>query len=208
MTTEHPLQNRVTPFGEIVAVPERGAWTGNRGILHDDQQRLTTRRWTTQAWIICRLAFKDRHREVMSPGTWTELFFLDEATALAAGHRPCGECRRADYARFKACWIAANGAATIHAIDRTLHHERVEPRTHRKITYAAELASLPDGVLIALGEVAYLLWDSRLWAWSPGGYGDPLPVDGDPVVTVLTPRSTVAAIRAGYVPQVALDDRF
>ena len=200
----HPLQNRVTPFGEIVAVPERGAWTGNRGILIDDQRRLV-RRWTTQAWIICRLQFKDRHRAVMSPGTWTELFFLDEATALAAGHRPCGECRRADYARFKAAWIAGNHSATIHEIDRTLHHERVEPRTRRKISYAAELSALPDGVMIALGESAYLWWGARLWAWSPAGYADPLPIANDQVVTVLTPRSTVAAIRAGYIPQVALD---
>ncbi len=202
-TNQHPLQNRVTPFGAIVAVPERGAWTGNRGVLHDDQRRLR-RRWTTQAWIICQLEFKGRHREVMSPGTWTELFFLDEATALAAGHRPCGECRRADYAHFKACWIAANHEATIHEIDRTLHHERVESRTHAKITYQAELAALPDGVFVARDELAYLWWGGRLRAWSPGGYGDPLPVALDQVMTVLTPRSTVAAIRAGYAPQVAL----
>lgn len=199
----HPLQNRVTPFGEIVAVPERGAWTGNRGILHDDQGRLR-RRWTTPAWIICQLEFKGRHREVMTPGTWTELFFLDEATALAAGHRPCGECRRADYARFKAAWIAGNHAATIHEINQTLHHERVEPRTHAKITYQAPLDALPDGVLIALAESAYLWWGGRLRAWSPGGYGDPLPTVPDRPVSVLTPRSIVAAIRAGYVPQVAL----
>ncbi len=201
----HPLQNRVTPFGEIVAVPERGAWTGNRGILHDDQRRLTRRRWTTQAWIICQLEFKGRHREIMAPGTWTELFFLDEATALAAGHRPCGECRRTDYARFKAGWIAGNHAATIHEIDRTLHHERVGARTHAKITYPAHLDTLPDGVMVALGESAYLWWGGRLRAWSPGGYADSLAAASDQVVTVLTPRSTVAAIRAGYVPQVALD---
>ncbi len=202
----HPLQNRVTPFGEIVAMPERGAWTGNRGILHDDRRRLTQRRWTTQAWIICRLEFKGRHRAIMSPGTWTELFFLDEATALAAGHRPCGECRRADYAHFKACWIAGNHPATIHEIDRALHHERVAARTHAKITYPTHLDTLPDGVMVALGESAYLCWGGRLRAWSPGGYGDPLSVAGDQIVTVLTPRSTVAAIRAGYVPQVALDE--
>ncbi len=199
----HPLQNRVTPFGEIIAVPERGAWTGNCGILIDDQRRLR-RRWTTQAWIICRLQFKGRHRAVMLPRTWTELFFLDEATALAAGHRPCGECRRADYARFKAAWIVGNHPATIHEIDRTLHHERVEPRTRRKISYEAELSTLPDGVMVALGELAYLWWGRRLRAWSSGGYADPLPAADDQVVTVLTPRSTVAAMLAGYVPQVSL----
>lgn len=178
-------------------------WTGNRGILHDHQRRLR-RRWTTQAWIICQLEFKGCQREVMSPGTWTELFFLDEATALAAGHRPCGECRRADYVRFKACWIAANGAATIHEIDRRLHRERVESRTRRKVTYEALIGSLPDGVFVAVDGVARLLWQGVLWRWSAGGYDDPLPAQADQGVTVLTPRSTVGAIRAGYVPQVSL----
>jgi hypothetical protein len=196
------LQNRVTPFGEIVAVPERGTFTGNRGILHDDQRRLTSRRWTTHAWIVCLLEFKDRHREVMTPGTWTELFFLDEATALAAGHRPCGECRRADYARFKACWIAGNHAATIQQIDRQLHAERVAPRTHAKVTYEAEINNLPDSVMIALNGDAYLIWRGDLLKWSPGGYHERIAQPNAGTVTVLTPRSTVNAIRAGYVPQV------
>lgn len=200
-----PLQNRVTPFGEIVAVPERGTFTGNRGVLHDDQRRLTRRRWTAQAWIICQLQFKGRHRQVMTPGTWTELFFLDEATALGAGHRPCGECRREAYRRFKACWIAGNGAASIHEIDRALHRERVKPRTHAKITYEARIESLPDGAFITLDGAAYLIWQGALRRWSFGGYGEPRPIPVGQAATVLTPRSTVAALVAGYVPLVALD---
>lgn len=202
--SSHPLQNRVSPFGDIVAVPERGTFTGNRGILHDDQRLLTRRRWSTQAWIICLLEFKGRHRAVMSPGTWTELFFLDEVTALAAGHRPCGECRREAYQRFKACWIVGNGAASIDEIDRRLHRERVEPRTHVKITYQAPLESLPDGAFVAIDGAAHLLWRGVLWRWSFGGYSDPQPVSSDRLVTVLTPRSTVAALTRGYTPIVSL----
>src|SRR5919201_3105665 len=128
-----PLQNRVDPFGEIIADPARGTWLGNRGILHDTERRIV-RPWQVRRWIVCRLEFRGRHREVMSPRrTWTELFFLDEATALAAGHRPCGECRYEDYRRFKAIWLAANrerglgAAASIAAIDRELHRDRVGP---------------------------------------------------------------------------------
>ncbi len=197
-----PLQNRVTPFGEIVAVPERGTFTGNRGILHDDQRRLTKRRWTTYAWITCVLNFKDRHREVMSKGTWTELFFLDEATALAAGHRPCGECRRADYARFKAAWIAGNREATLPEIDRQLHSERVDSRTHAKVTFETEIDGLPDGVMVAVNGAAWLIWRGDLLKWSAGGYQERMVKPNEGMVTVLTPRSTVNAIRAGYEPQV------
>lgn len=201
---QHPLQNRVTPFGEIIATPERGTFTGNRGILHDEARRLTGRRWTTHAWIICLLDFKGRQRTVMSPGTWTELFFLDEATALAAGHRPCGECRRADYQRFKACWIAGNGTATIHELDERLHRERVAPYGRAKVTFQAQIGALPDGVMIALDGAAYLVWRDALWRWSAGGYSDPQPKPVDQAAAVLTPYSTVNAIRAGYVPVVAL----
>src|SRR5690606_20542644 len=156
--------------GAILAVPECGAFTGNRGVMHDDQRRLTRRRWTTQAWIICQLQFKGRERQVITPRTWTELYILDAATALPARHLTCGECRRAVYQRFKAFWIAGNGAASIHEIDRALHRERVEPRTHAKITYEAPIESLPDGAFVALEGAAYLVWRGSLRRWSFGGY--------------------------------------
>ena len=127
-----PLQNRVTPAGEIIADPARGTLMGNRGILHDAQQRLGAARWRHRHWIYCRLAFKGRWREVMAPSRYTELFFLDEATALAAGHRPCCECQREDFRRFQAAWQQAFGhAASAGAIDRALHEARVEPRSRR-----------------------------------------------------------------------------
>ncbi len=194
-------QNRVTPFGDIVAYPERGTFIGNRGILHDQHGQLTARRWTTHAWITCRLEFKERHREIMSPGTWTELFFLDEATALAAGHRPCGECRREDYKRFKACWLAGNGgsAISIREIDRQIHAERVT-RQRTKVTYQAAIESLPDGTFISLDAAPYLLWQDDLWRWTPGGYTDRLPKMCSADVTVLTPESIVNALKAGYKP--------
>jgi hypothetical protein len=205
-----PLQNRVTPFGEVVAVPERGAWMGNRGgCFHTPDRRLARRRWVSKRWLVCRLEFRGRRRTVMTPGRYTELFFLDEATALAAGHRPCRECRRADHERFKEAWLRGNAAAgltaasSIDAIDAVLHRERVTPEG-AKGTYAARLGELPDGALIALpsapGE-AFLVAGRRLWRWSFGGYTDAVPRRPTAGVSVLTPRSTVRAIAAGYTPQ-------
>jgi hypothetical protein len=203
-----PRQNRVTPFSAIVAYPERGTFTGNRGILHDAQGRLIGRQWTTTRWIICLLEFKGRKRVLMTPGHYTELFFLDEATALAAGHRPCRECRRADHDRFKHYWLLGNpdrlGEANpgIDAIDRALHEDRVEPRTRRKKTYQADLAGLPDGTFVVLEDEtqACLVWGDRLWEWSPGGYVNPIARPASRTVTILTPRSIVNTLAAGYVP--------
>jgi len=204
-----PLQNRVTPRGEIVAVAARGSLMGNRGRLHDGERRLVRGHVPGyRAWVTCVLRFKGRRRVVMTPGRYTELFFLDEATALAAGHRPCGECRRADFLRFKRAWLAGNrrfrlpADVTIAPIDRQLHAERLDAQGRQR-TFDADPTTLPDGVFVTREDdpVAWLLWRDRLWPWSPAGYGEPRPV-GRGRVVVLTPRSTVAALAAGYVPAV------
>jgi hypothetical protein len=206
-----PLQNRVTPFGELVAIAERGAWMGNRGgCMHTADRRLTRRRWVSRRWIVCVLEFRGRRRTVMTPGRYTELFFLDEATALAAGHRPCRECRYTDHERFKAAWLSGNRTLGLPAmvgideVDGVLHRERVTPQG-AKMTCEAQLDDLPDGVLVALPSAAnqaLLVAHGRLWTWTAGGYTDAglLPRAGTKVL-VLTPRSTVRAIAAGYVPQ-------
>ena len=204
-----PLQNRVTPRDEIVAVAARGALMGNRGRLHDAERRLVRHHVPGyRAWVTCVLEFKGRRRTVMTPGRYTELFFLDEATALAAGHRPCGECRRADFLRFKRAWLAGNRQlglrddVTIDLIDRQLHADRLDAQGRQR-TFVTDPATLPDGVFVAREDdpLAWLLWRDRLWPWSPTGYGEPRRVGGGRVV-VLTPRSTVAALAAGYVAAV------
>ena len=195
-----PLQNRVTPAGEIIADPARGTLMGNRGILHDAQRRLGTARWRHPHWIFCRLAFKGRRREVMAPHRYTELFFLDEPTALAAGHRPCCECRREDFRRFQAAWRRAVGPdVSAGTIDRALHRARVEPRSRRQIRFAAPLDDLPDGTFVLLPDVAaaLLVQGDRLHPWRPGDYGPPRERRSGRA-TVLTPAPTVAVLRAGY----------
>ena len=200
-----PLQNRVTPFGEIVAVPERGTLMGNRGILHDAAGSIV-RSWQVRRWIACRTAFRGRHRPLLQPHSWTELFFLDEATAFAAGHRPCAECRHADYQHFKEAWAVGVGAPNgANDMDAVLHADRLEGRgaQQRKRTYWEQLASLPDGVFIGLNGSAWLLWAGQLLEWSAGGYRTRRslpPASGR--VEVLTPRSLVAVLRAGYPLQV------
>lgn len=184
-----PLQNRVTPFGEIVAAPERGTLMGNRGgRLHDAEKRLGRRRWASRAWIACVLSFKGRHREVMQPNRYTELFFLDEATAFAAGHRPCFECRRADALRFR----DAFGVARAHEIDRVLHAERLGPKPD------VDVAGLPDGAMVARDGAAWLVWRRALRRWSFAGYGEARPLAGRALL--LTPPGAVAAFRRGYHP--------
>jgi hypothetical protein len=192
------LRNRVTPFGEILAVPGRGTLMGNRGILHDDQ-RTIVRDSQVRRWIACRLEFRGRHRRIMTPGSWTELFFLDEAAAFAAGHRPCAECRRADFVNFQDAWRRAYPGARpmADALDGVLHLERrVRPWVKR--TFTADLATLPDGSYITLDERAWLVLDGVLLAWSADGYHDRRrrPIAG--TVTVLTPPSIVAVLHAGY----------
>lgn len=198
-----PLQNRITPTGEIVADPARGLFMGNRGILHGQHRSLGAARWRHPHWIICRLAFRGRQRKVMAPGRYTELFFLDEATALAAGHRPCAECRREAWLRFRDAWRAAAGAETERcapAIDRVLHQARVQSRTRRQVPHEARLGALPDGTFIRHGGALFLVLGDRLLPWHPGGYGRSLRRPADQIVTVLTPRPTVAVLTAGYRP--------
>ncbi len=201
-----PRQNRVTPFGSIIATPERGSFMGNRGVLHDDKGRIQ-RAWQVKRWLVCVLEFRGRHRKVMTPGRYTELFFLDEATALAAGHRPCAECRRQRFNAFRTAWAALGGSSqlpTAAEIDNRLHQERIGPDRSKRLETAA-LDELPDGVFVKVerwGESAFLVWGGWLFAWSPGGYRERRPRPKGETVLVLTPVSTVRAIRAGYVPEV------
>ncbi|HVO00965.1 MAG TPA: hypothetical protein VMT54_02125 [Candidatus Cybelea sp.] len=196
-----PLQNRVTPFGEIIATPERGTLMGNRGIIHDPMTRtLLKKRWSLKAWLICRLHYKGLHRDVMARRSWTELFFLDEATALAAGHRPCFLCRRAEAEAFRSAWALAKGGSLPSApeIDAALHRERLDGRSKRMHVLPHPVAQLPDGTMVATGSQALLVLAGRTLLWSPGGYRwaeSRPPIDG-----LLTPPSTLAALRAGYRP--------
>lgn len=198
------LQNRVDPFGRLIETPARGGCMGNRGVLHDAAQRIR-RDYRLKAWLICLLEFKGRRRRVMSPGLWTELFFLDEATALAAGHRPCMECRRASHLRFRQA--AGEGAGRVFKrvgdMDAALHADRLTDEGDKRL-YKERLGSTPDGVFVAVGGEAWLKWEYRLHRWTPAGYTESEPFDDEAPVEVLTPRLTVGAIRAGYRPQVAL----
>lgn len=205
-----PLQNRVTPAGEIIATPHRGLLMGNRGgAFHQPDRTLGHRRWASRQWIACVLEFKNRHRPaMMQPNRYTELFFLDEATALAAGHRPCFECRRRDAEHFAALWAATRAwpaPARAPEMDLALHEERVT-RDGRKITYRAQLGALPDGTFIRLpgeaGDAPQLILGDALLPWHPAGYGAPLTGQKRREVEVLTPRSIVAVLSAGYAPML------
>src|SRR6187551_2117048 len=161
-----PLQNRVTPLGGLVADPARGLVYGNRGCLHDADGRIV-RSYNGKRWIACRLAFRDWHREqLMQPGRFTELFFLDEATAFAAGHRPCALCRRADYDRFTTLWAGLHGERGADTIDERLHAERVDPATRGHRLHAADLDDLPDGAFVLDGSPKLVL-GRELLTWSP-----------------------------------------
>jgi hypothetical protein len=200
-----PLQNRVLPTGEIVADPGRGLLMGNRGCIHNPDRTLGVTRWRTKMWIACVLEWRGWKRDVMPPGRWTALFFLDEATALSAGHRPCGYCRRADHRWFAASWQAAKDQAVqpyAWEMDVALHAERVVSRTRAKITRPAILADLPDGAMVDyLGEPA-LVSGGSLLPWSFGGYRDPVRVSPDTTADLLTPPSIVGVLKAGYRPLV------
>jgi hypothetical protein len=199
-----PLQNRVNPFGELIATDSRGTLMGNRGCLHDEHRRVR-RPFACRRWIICLLEFRGRHRTVMTPGRYTELFFLDEATALAAGHRPCAECQRARYLLFRELWSAANpGLAPFpvpgaDAIDRVLHAERLG-RRRTKRTYSEKLERLPPGTMAveAEGGPPFLVLDGARAPWHPGGYGPPVPRPRGLRVEVLTPPSVVRMLALGY----------
>jgi len=191
------LQNRVTPSGELIATPARGTLMGNRGCLHDAEQRIR-RTFQVKRWIICVLQFKGRHRTVMTPGQYTELFFLDEATALAAGHRPCAECQRARYDLFRRHWVARGRALpSADDMDVVLHAERLDARDKR--TYRGLLADAPAGTMVADAEGRpHLVQADGLREWTPAGYAAPVKWPGTRTVTVLTPRSIVRALARGY----------
>lgn len=198
ITHPMPLQNRVNPFGEICQTPHRGQLMGNRGCLHNDRQQLV-RSFQLQRWIICVLEFKGWHRQVMRPGHYTELFFWDEATGLAAGHRPCAECQRPRYRAFIEAWQTANGypGCKTPEMDAVLHAERCGGTPLH-----AHVTELPDGVFVAHEGQAHLIFRQQAYRWSFAGYAAaPSPEVVGPC-RVLTPPSTVAAIRAGFVPGI------
>ncbi len=194
----------MTPFGDIIVDSAHGMFMGNRGgRIHNPDKTLTNRRWAGSAWIICLTAFKGRKRELMAPNSYTELFFLDEATALAAGHRPCGECRRSDLKEFMTAWDQAWGTpekTPLVRIDRCLHSERVS-RSREQITYLAEVDGLPDGVFVAVDGRPYLVRGDALLLWTTSGYVERRERPNG-CATLVTPRSTVGALAAGYAPAI------
>jgi hypothetical protein len=202
-----PRQNRVTPFGEFEATSARGLLMGNRGILHDDQGRLGTARWQHKNWVACALSFKNRRRTIMAPGRYTELFFCDEPVSLAAGHRPCSECRREDFLRFMGAWQEAHGLSSgplkTGEVDGALHQARVT-RDKRQIRVPGHLGDLPDGTFVTLPdeEGSWLVWRDHLHRWSHEGYHDHRPATEGQAVIVLTPEPTVRVLGAGYEPVV------
>jgi hypothetical protein len=198
------LQNRVTPLGELIATPHRGLVYGNRGCLHDQTGRIR-RRYDGRRWIACRFWFRDRHRErLMQPGHYTELFFLDEATAMAAGHRPCAECRREDYNRFTEIWVErALGLPGADPIDARLHEERVGPETRGRRLHRASLTALPDGAFVLSDDQPWLVSGDELLRWTPGGYAERRPRSGVQV-NVITPRSLIEVLRSSWEPVVPL----
>ena len=194
-----PLQNRVTPTGDIIATPHRGMFTGNRGIIHDPATKtLLRKRWSTPAWITCVCEFRGWRRKVMGGRSWTELFFLDEATAFAAGHRPCFFCRRDDAKRFRSCWEEGNGVKDIRAreMDNVLHGERLERGRKRLHPLPMPVAQLPDGAMVQQGEECFLVLQGRALRWSMAGYSDAAGAIDN--ATLLTPPSTLRAFSAGY----------
>jgi len=200
-----PLQNRVTPAGEIVADPGRGLLMGNRGCLHRADRTLGAARWRSKMWICCVLEWRAVRRDPMPPGRWTALFFLDEATALAAGHRPCGYCRRADFLAYARAWQEAAALARpprAGEMDARLHAERVDAQTRHQRTRAARADELPDGVMIRRADACGLLAAGRLWPWSPRGYLAPAALTPGERAELLTPPASVAAIAAGYEPML------
>jgi hypothetical protein len=197
-----PARNRVTPLGEIAAIPLRGAWTGNRGVIHRGREIVRSHR--LERWITCALEFRGRWREQWLPNRWTHLYFHDEAVSFAAGHRPCAECRRSDYEAYRAAWADGLGGTVPKApeIDRRLHGERLERGTDRRLLHEAARTELPDGAFVLIEEAPALVLGDRLVEWTPEGYGEgrARPPRGN--ANVITPAATVAVLRAGYPVQI------
>jgi hypothetical protein len=193
------LRNRVTPLGELVADPARGLVYGNRGCLHDVDGRIR-RGWSGKRWIACRLEFRGRRRALLRPGGYTELFFLDEATALAAGHRPCAECRREDYVRFGELWRELRpDQEGADAIDAQLHSERIGGDGERALRSTA-LDALPDGTFVLSERVPWLVLGRELLRWTPAGYAERRPRRRGGEAMLVTPPSLVEVLRAGWSP--------
>jgi hypothetical protein len=201
------LQNRVNPYGQIIKTGARGHWTGNRGVLHNENKNIL-RPFRLKAWITCLLEFKGWKREVMAPNRWTELFFWDEATAFAAGHRPCFECRRRDATRFKHFWLLGNKEhgfkedVSIQEIDKILHSERIDPKG-AKVTYEADIKTLPDGCFIEWDGKPWVILKGSILPWTVAGYGEGVALPKGKV-RVLTPKSMMNAFRAGYLAEVRI----
>lgn len=198
-----PLQNRVDPFGNLIRTPARGTMMGNRGgALHNASQEIV-RSYKSRRWITCALEFRGRHREVMSPHRYTELFFLDEAVAFAAGHRPCAECRRERYNAFRDVWTHAkrqNKPPFADEMDLELHPARMDKR--KKVTYEELLRWLPDGCFVQIAKSAYLVLGDALLLWTPEGYAKRETRHKSSIVKVLTPKPIVACFREGYEPEI------
>jgi hypothetical protein len=199
---ETPRRNRVTPMGNIEAAALRGAWTGNRGIIHSGTE--IVRFHSGARWITCALHFKDRRHDQWQPHHFTWLYFHDEAVSFAAGHRPCAECRRADYDAYRAAWADALGVAIPGApqIDRQLHGERIVRGTHRRRIHMTRWSDLPDGAFVLLDGAPALVVERRLVGWASDGYGFPRPRPARGAAAVITPPSTIAVLRGGYRPQI------
>jgi hypothetical protein len=192
-----PLQNRVTPLGELVADPARGLVYGNRGCLHDAEGRIR-RVYQVRRWIACRLEFRGRRRSPLQrPGRFTELFFLDEATAFAAGHRPCAECRRADYDRFTAIWRGLHDERGADVIDARLHDERIDDASRERRLQPVAYHGLPDGAFVLHEDAPKLVLGGTLRRWSLAGYGPAKPRPAG-TATLITPPSLVEVLRAGW----------
>jgi len=200
-----PLQNRVMPTGEIVSTPSRGLLMGNRGCIHRPERTLGTSRWRSKLWISCVLSWQGVRRDVMPPGRWTALFFLDEVTALAAGHRPCGYCRLEEHRMFGECWRVSKGLAErplAAEMNMALHAERVDRRTRRQVIRPWRLGALPDGAMVRHNDTLSLVAGGRLLPWSFEGYGEGAVVAPNTVVELLTPPTIIGILAAGYRPMV------
>jgi hypothetical protein len=200
-----PLQNRVNPYGAIFRSPARGTFMGNRGSLHNEKRGIVSQ-FRGRRWITCRLEYRGRKRFVMSPGRYTELFFLDEAVAFAAGHRPCAECRRERFTAFQQAWKRrdlehSNAPASALEIDAELHRSRID-RGGRKVTYQTGLHSLPNGCFVQIDSSAFMIWNDALLLWTPERYAKKDRRPSGLTVTVLTPQPIVQCFAQGYEPEI------
>lgn len=198
-----PRRNRATPLGEVIGHPARGLVYANRGCLHDEHGGIR-RRYNGRRWIACRLEFRAWKRgRLLAPGRYTELFFLDEATAMAAGHRPCALCRHEDYQRFTARWGELHpGEAGADSIDRWLHRERVDPATRGQLRHRLPIDDLPDGAFVLDHGGPWLVLGADMLAWTPAGYTECRSRPGGGTVTVITPPSLLGVLGGGWEPAV------